>query len=355
MSNKRTRVAVVGVGEIGTRAHIPAYLHNKDVDLVALVDADERKVEKTAKKFGIKRYFSSIDELFQNQDVDAISICTPPNTHAEIALKALANDVHVLCEKPLATNTDDGKKLFEASRKKDKILMVGFNLRFQPNYEQTIRLIKSGRVGHVYLVECDNLSANPLITWSKSTWFFRPETGGGVLSDKGPHVFDLINYAFNDFPNAVSALSSTYFDSSVEDSCVCILEYPGNRIGIGKMSWLSSRYIEDLSVHGTSESVFASPSMLLEVNATDITEVALWRKTSKILVNMKFPNLPLFHRNRVNLFQSEIDHFVNQIRSGEKYSQSALNGLNVLITCEAARKSLENGEKISVLPIKQLK
>jgi len=270
-------------------------------------------------------------------------------------LKALANDVHVLCEKPLATNTDDGKKLFEASRKKDKILMVGFNLRFQPNYEQTIRLIKSGRVGHVYLVECDNLSANPLITWSKSTWFFRPETGGGVLSDKGPHVFDLINYAFNDFPNAVSALSSTYFDSSVEDSCVCILEYPGNRIGIGKMSWLSSRYIEDLSVHGTSESVFASPSMLLEVNATDITEVALWRKTSKILVNMKFPNLPLFHRNRVNLFQSEIDHFVNQIRSGEKYSQSALNGLNVLITCEAARKSLENGEKISVLPIKQLK
>ena len=353
MPNKKTRVAVVGVGGIGRREHIPAYLHNKDVDLVALVDADETKVKQTAKKFGVKKYFSSIDELFQNQDLEAISICTPPNTHAEIALKALTNDVHVLCEKPMATTTDDAKKMFEASREKEKILMVGFNLRFQPNYKRATSLILRGRLGHVYFVECNLLSPNPLLGWSKSPWFFRPESGGGVLIDKGPHVFDLINYIFSDFPCAVSALSSTYFDSPVEDSCVCVLEYPGNKIGIGIMSWLSSRYIENLSIHGTSQSLFVSPNLFLEVNATDIPEVSLWRNVTKLLISLKFPNFPLLQSTKVDTFQLEIDHFVKQIRSNQSYSPTALSGLNVLITCDAAKKSLETGKRIDFIPLKK--
>jgi len=352
MLTEKTRVAVVGAGEIGTRAHIPAYLNNKDVDLVALVDADEDKLLKAAKKFKIRNYFSSVDELFNHMKVDAISICTPPKTHAEIAVKAFANEIHVLSEKPMAISVDDGKAMYAASLKKEKILMIGFNLRFQPNYEKANKLIKAGRLGHVYLVESDNLSENPLLNWSKSPWFFKPEAGGGVLADKGPHVFDLINYVFDDFPTAISALASTYFDSSVEDSCVCTLEYPGNRIGIGKMSWLSSRYFEGLSIHGTAQSLFASPEMLLEVNATDIPEVARWRKTTEVLISMKFPNLPLFSHKKVDLFQSEIDHFVSQIRAGKKFSQSALNGLNVLITCDAAKKSLEKGAKIDIQPVR---
>ena len=350
----KTRLAVVGVGEIGTRAHIPAYLNNKNVDLVALVDTDETKVSKAAKKFKIKNHFSSVDDLFHNLQVDAISICTPPKTHAEIAIKAFANDVHVLSEKPMAISVDDGKAMYEASLKEEKILMIGFNLRFRPNYEKANKLIKSGRLGHVYFVESDNLSENPLLKWSKSPWFFRPEAGGGVLLDKGPHVFDLINYVFDDFPTAISALASTYFDSSVEDSCVCTLEFPGKRIGIGKMSWLSSRYMEGLSIHGTAQSLFASPEMLLEVNATEIPEVALWRKTSEVLIDMKFPNFPLLHHIKVDLFQIEIDHFVSQIRAGKKFSQSALNGLNVLITCDAAKKSLDKGAKINIQPIRKI-
>jgi UDP-N-acetylglucosamine 3-dehydrogenase len=355
MSNKKIRVAVIGVGGQGTRVHIPAYLHNKDVDLVALVDVDETKVKKDAKKFGIKKYFSSFDELLQNQNIEAASICTPPNTHAEIALKALANDIHVLCEKPMATNTDDARKMYEASVKKEKILMIGFNLRFQPNYERASDLVLRGRVGHVYLVECNILSSNPLLTWSKSPWFFNAESGGGVLVDKGPHVFDLINYIFSDFPIAVSALSSTYFSSSVEDSCICALEYPGPRIGIGKMSWLSSQYIESLSIYGTAQSVFASPYLFVESNATDIPQVSLWRKATESLIRLKFPNFPSLRGTKMtDSYQLEIDHFIKSIRNKQNYSPTALSGLNVLITCDAARKSIETGRKIGITPAKEL-
>ena len=351
MSSSKTRVAVIGAGEIGTKAHVPSYLGNKDVDLAALVDADEAKLKKASKKFGIRHCYSSVDELFQKQKIDAISICTPPNTHAEIALKAFENDVHVLCEKPLAAKADDGRRMFEASLKANKILMVGFNLRFQPNYKKARALIQSGVLGYIYLVECNMLDANPLLVWSKSTWFFKPEAGGGVLSDKGPHVFDLINYAFDDFPTAVSATATTYFDSSVEDSCVCTLEYPGNRIGIGKTSWLSSQYMESLHIHGTAQSLQASPEMLLRVNSTDIPEISMWRKSGTALFNMKFPNLPMRHITRPNLFQFEIDSFISKVRTGKKFCRSSINGLNTLITYEAAKKSIVTGQKISISPV----
>src|SRR3989339_1582494 len=108
MSDQKTKVAIVGAGEIGTRAHIPAYLHNNDVEIVGIVDADEAKLKKTAKKFKIAGCFSSIDELFEKCQVDAISVCTPPTTHAPIVLKALSKGIHVLCEKPMATSTEDG-------------------------------------------------------------------------------------------------------------------------------------------------------------------------------------------------------------------------------------------------------
>ena len=352
MANKKIRVAVIGVGGIGTGAHIPAYQRNKDAELVALVDADERKLKKAAKKFRIKNYYKSFDDLLQNQDIDAVSICTPPKTHAEIALKAFANDIHVLCEKPMASNADDGKKMYDVSRRKEKLLMVGFNLRFTPNYERAHRQVSNGRLGHIYLVECDNLSANPLLSYSKSPWFFDPESGGGVLLDKGPHVLDLINFVFDDFPIAVSAFSSNYFGCSVEDSCICALEYSGSRTGIGKMSWLSSQYVERLTVHGTGQSIFASPDMYLEENATDFPHISRWREASESLIRLKFPNFSFRQSAKVNAFQMEIDHFVNLIQSNHCSSPTALSGLNGLITIDAAKKSMETGNKISFVPIK---
>lgn len=346
MSNRKIRVAVIGIGQIATRAHIPAYISNKHVDLIALVDTDKRKAEGVGKKFGIKSCFSSVDELFENQNVDAVSICTPPSTHAEIALRAFSYGAHVLCEKTMATTVNDGKRMFEAAQEKGKILMVGFNLRFRPNYQRAKNLILRGRLGHVYCVEGQYLTPNPLLTWGKSRWFFRPEAGGGVLLDQGSHVFDLLNYVFGDFPYAVSAHGSTYLDSPVDDFCVCVLEYPKGRTGIGVMSWLSPEGIEYLSIQGTAQSLFVSPNLFLEVNPTDITEVLLWRRVSESLISLKFPNLPLLHDKKVNTYQLEINHFIQQIREDQKSPQSALNGLNVLIACEAAKKSLEGKKRI---------
>jgi predicted dehydrogenase len=352
MTSYRTKVAVIGVGEIGTKAHIPAYLRNGNVELVALVDADEKKLAKAAKKFRVKKSYSSLDELFKKEAVDAVSVCTPPTSHGKIVLEAFENGAHVLCEKPMATNPDDGKAMLEAAQKNERALMVGFNLRFVPNYIQTRKMIRSGCVGHPHFVEFNLQSPNPLIGWSKSPWFFSSQAGGGVLLDKGPHVFDMINFVLDDFPCSVSTVSSTYFDSSVEDSCVCVLEYPEKKIGIAAMSWLACRVIELLSIHGTSQTLFVSPEIFLPANLNELTPISLFRKASKLLVNMKYDNLPFLKSNKVDTFQLEIDEFINQIRSKKYNYSSALSGANVLITCDAAKRSMESGKKIDFVSLR---
>lgn len=355
MPDRKIKVAIIGIGNIATRTHIPAYLSNEYVELVALVDVDKKKVERTAKKFGIKKFYFSVEKLFEEQNLDAISICTPPHTHSEIALTAFARDVHVLCEKPLAITVNDGIAMYEAAEKKGKILSVGFNLRFRANYRNAKRLILSGGLGLVYFAEVNYLDQNPLITWGKSDWFFRPEMGGGVLADKGPHVFDMLNYIFGDFPCAISAQSSRYFSSSVEDFCSCTLEYPNNKIGIGVMSWLSSAGIESLSIQGSAQSLYVTPNLFLKVNSTDIPEVSLWKQTTEALIRMKFPNFPMIAKKKEDTHRLEINNFIKQVRQNNNSLESALNGLNVLITHEAAKKSLERKERVIIAPFKKPK
>lgn len=347
MLDKKIRVAIIGTGGIGKAEHIPAYLSNKHVRLIALVDIDKKKAERVARKFKVKKVFSSTNELFENEEVDAVSVCTPPDTHAKIVLKAFDHGAHVLCEKPLATDVESGKKMIKASKAKEKILMVGFHRRFTPNYQRAKRYISSGSLGHVYCIEDHFIQPNPLLGWAKSPWFFKSGVGG-VLLDLAPHVFDMLSYIFDDFPNAVSAYNSTYLDSPVEDCCVFLVEYPEGRLGVGLISWLSSTAMENLSIYGTAQNLFVSPSFFLKANPTDILEVSLLRAASESLLSLKFPNLSLLHTRRVNAYKLEIDHFIERIRKDVRPDASALNALSVLITCDMAKKAIEEKCRIEI-------
>ena len=331
---------MIGTGGIGKRVHIPAYLNNKHAHLVALVDTDKKKAKRTARKFNIDKVFSSVDDLFEKEEIDAVSVCTPPDSHASIVLKAFDYGADVLCEKPLAISLDDGKTMVRASRTKGKTLMVGFHRRFFPNYQEARECILRGDLGHVYCVEDHFIEPNPLFGWAKSEWFFRQGTGG-VLLDLAPHVFDMLNFMFDSFPTAVSAYASTFLDSPVEDACTFLVEYPEGRIGIGVVSWLSSMVTENINILGTGQDLYVSPSFFFKSNSMGVREVSLFRAASESLLSMKFPNLSMLRTRRANPYQREIDYFVECLRKGKRSQTSALNALSVLIACDATREAFE--------------
>jgi len=336
LPDRKIRVAVIGTGGIGRRVHVPAYKSNSNVDLVALVDTDEKRAKRVASKFHIRQVFSSTEELFKNAEIDAVSICTPPDSHAEIALKAFANGVHVFCEKPLANDLNAGSKMVKASKESDRILMVGFHRRFTPCYQNAKQCISRGDLGHVYCIEDQFIEPNPLFGWTKSDWFLSP-TVGGVLNDLGSHVFDMLNYLYEDYPVAISACNTTFLNSPVEEFSMFLVEYPNGRSGIGKISWLSSTVTEGIFVYGTAQNLFASPNFLVKINANDIPEMSLWRAASESLLSMKFPKLSFLRVQKGDPYQRELDYFIERVRKNGGFSKDALNALSVLATCKAAQ------------------
>jgi predicted dehydrogenase len=353
MLKGKIRVAIIGVGGIASTAHIPSFLSNSHSRLVALVDVDTKKASKVAKKFNVKKTFQSVDELFQEEEVDAVSICTPPDTHADIALKSFENGAHVLCEKPLATNIESGKRMVEAARTTQKILMVGFHRRFIPNYETAKRSILNGSTGHVYCVEDHFLEPNPLFGWGKSQWFLKPGVGG-VLQDLAPHVLDMFNYLFDDFPIAVSAYGTAYLHSPVEEICVFLVEYPKKRLGVGTVSWLSPTVTEYVNIYGTGQNLHVSPKFLLKISPNNIQEISLLRAAGESLISMKFPNMSLLTTKRANPYQREIDNFIERVRKKEISDSNALSALSVIAACDATKRALEKNCKIDIPPPEQL-
>ena len=108
MANK-LRVGIVGAGNIATSAHLPSYMELKDiVEVVAIADIVPERAQAAAEKFGIPHYFASVEELLANVDVDYIDICTWTAAHAPVCIAAAKAGKHILCEKPLAANLEQG-------------------------------------------------------------------------------------------------------------------------------------------------------------------------------------------------------------------------------------------------------
>lgn len=348
VENNVVKVAVIGAGAISSKAHLPCYQKNIHARVVAVVDSNIEAARKLSKKYKVKSVFSSVKDLFESAKVDALSICTPPNTHAEILQEALERKIDVLCEKPLADNFETGRKILEATSVSDSLVMIGFNRRFHSCYVQAREMIKGGLAGHIYLAEYSSLQGSPLMGWTKSSWPYE-EGVGGSLNDQGSHVFDILNWFLGE-PISVLASSFAYSESAVDEFCVATVEYDKS-VGIGEMSWLSSCRIESLAMHGTGRSMYVSPSprFFLDINPSDILETSLWRSSSKALVNKTKQSL--LPRDE-STYKKEIDYFINCVRKRRKPSLDVSAGLKALAVTEAAKQSIKKKTKIYVSSVR---
>jgi UDP-N-acetylglucosamine 3-dehydrogenase len=344
---EKINVAVIGAGAIAKNVHVPIYKSNSLVQLSAIVDNDVDRARKLAKKYRIKNYYQTCDELFRKEKIDAVSICTPPNSHEEIALKAFDNGAHVLCEKPLTTSIESGVRMVKASESKRKILTLGSHRRFLPNYVFAKKNMLAGNLGKVYLIQDHFLEPHPLFGWAKSPWYVEPGVGG-VIGDIGSHVFDTLNFFFDDYPVSVSALSSTHLNSKVEETCAFLVEYPNHRIGIGTISWQSPKVVEYTNIYGTGRSISVSPIYFLRSNPSQVEEITVLRASIESLVSMKFPKMSVINTERGDPYQAEIGDFIHQVETVAYTKSTALNALAVLEACEAAKESSLYNRRVEI-------
>jgi predicted dehydrogenase len=338
------KVAVVGAGAVAKKFHLPCYRKNRFSRIEAVVDVDAKRAKNVARRFRVKNWYSSFQELLDSKkDIDAISICTPPNFHSADAVAALDRGISVLCEKPLASTLSDGQKILDSVRKSTASFMMGFNRRFNPNYQHTKYLASMGKMGRIYFTEYRSLQQSPLVGWSKADWFYS-ETDGGCLRDQGPHVFDILNW-FLGKPMSVYAKKFTNLETTVDESCFATVRYDSGNIGIGVMSWLSPDKIEQLQVLGTSANVIATPEILLELKGGTLPDIALMKASSPMYM-ARLKNVLGIEKS--STFQSEINYFISCITKGRKPALTIQDGFQALALTCAAKRSLQQGKEVAV-------
>lgn len=182
---KRLKMGLIGVGGIAESRHIPSYQKwNNDVEIVGVQDVNLSRAKDIAERYAIPNVFEDYVELFKH--VDAVTICTPNKFHETIAVAALNHGVHVLCEKPMAMNAKEGKRMVEAAERNHCILMIGYHYRFI----DAVMLAKEsmGEVGSPIVTRVQALRQRKVPGWG--VFINKQLQGGGSLIDWGCHLLD---------------------------------------------------------------------------------------------------------------------------------------------------------------------
>lgn len=200
------KVGIIGNGGIAN-AHMDGYKALGDeVELVACCDINFPKAQAYAEKYGIPNCYDNCYDMFKNHQLDVVSVCTWNNAHAECSIAALNAGCNVLCEKPMAMNTEEALKMKEAAEKNGKLLMIGFVRRQGNDAAAAIDYIKKGFVGDIYYAKASYLRRCGF----PGGWFGNKElSGGGPLIDLGVHVIDLSRYIMG-CPKPVTVFGATF-------------------------------------------------------------------------------------------------------------------------------------------------
>lgn len=236
----KLQVGVIGCGSIARHRHLPEYAHNHRVEIRAVCDTVEERVQETAAKYGAKAY-TDYKELLKDPEIQAVSVCLPNYLHASVTIAALEAGKHVLCEKPMAVSSAEAEAMIQAAKKADKRLMIGQNQRFMPAHIKAKQLLHSGRLGAVLTFRTEFSHGGPE-GWSidgAKSWFFRKEEAlVGSMGDLGVHKSDLIRWLLEDEVVSVGAHIATLEKvATVEDNAVCTLQMRSGAIGTLTASW----------------------------------------------------------------------------------------------------------------------
>ena len=200
--DKKIRLGVIGCGGIANSKHMPAEKRNPASEMVAFCDIVEERALKARDDFGSPdgKVCTDYRELLSDKSIDAVLVLTPNNEHCRITVDALNAGKHVLCEKPMAMNYEEAKKMLAARDKSGKVLTIGYQNRFRTDALYLKKLADEGMFGDIYYAEALAIRRRAVPTWGVFT--DKEKQGGGPLIDIGTHALDLTLFMMNNYEPA---------------------------------------------------------------------------------------------------------------------------------------------------------
>lgn len=334
----------IGVGLIGTGwvsdVHAHAFRQLDEARVVAVASRDADRGRAFAKRHDIARSYLDHRELVRDTAVDVVVIGVPNQLHMQIALDAAAEKKHVICEKPLATNLEDGQRMVEACARAGVMLAVAEELCFVPKFVRAKQILDAGGLGRPYQVHQREQHDGP-----HSRWFYeRDLAGGGALLDMGVHGIEAARWVLGR-PRAKSVFAHLsnrlHPDSVLEDHCTVLVEFDNDVLAVIEPSWALKGGMEShLDLFGTEGVLY-----------TD-----LLRGTGMRMYSERAVETDPFHSLHwstpdadwlwTNGYPQEMRHFLSCVRSGNPPLVGGEDGLAQLEICYAAYASAARGARV---------
>ena len=306
------RIGVIGCGGIAGQ-HVRGYQECADVTIAAGADVD---LQRAAGMAGADHAYTSFQEMLDKETLDAVSVCTPPNSHKDTVCASLEAGLAVLCEKPLAPNAAQAQQMVECARRNGKLLVTAFCHRFHEPVMRAREIIASGKIGKVIMFR-NRFGGKMDMT---KVWFSDPAvSGGGTIPDTSVHSIDLFRYLVGNPTKVAGAVATADSRYKVEDCSVILLQTPDGAMGTIEASWTSPGSANVIEVYGTDGAVvvdYSKPGVRFMLAGSNE-----WQEE---------PN------TKPDRFIRQAQHFVDCVRNGSKPVVDGADGLRAAQIIDAA-------------------
>jgi len=329
------RFGLLGAGRIG-KVHAKAVSSNARAELVAVADAMPEAASALAGQYGAQ--VRTIEAIETASDIDAVIICTPTDTHADLIERFSRAGKAIFCEKPIDLDVERVKACLRVVDETGATLMVGFNRRFDPHFQAVKQAIADGQIGDVEMVTI--ISRDPGAPPADYV-----KRSGGIFRDMTIHDFDMARFLLGEEIETVSAQASVLVDKAIgeagdfDSASIMLATASGRHATISNSRRATYGYDQRIEVHGSKGAVAAEnqrPVSIEIANAEGYTR----------------PPLHDFFMTRyTEAYTREISHFIDCVESKSPAAPSGADGLIALALADAALKSVSEGRAVKVSEI----
>jgi myo-inositol 2-dehydrogenase/D-chiro-inositol 1-dehydrogenase len=326
------RFGLLGAGRIG-KVHAKAVSGDANATLVAVADAFPQAAEAIASAYGCE--VRTIEAIEAAKDIDAVVICTPTDTHADLIERFARAGKAIFCEKPIDLDVARVKACIKVVEETGAKLMVGFNRRFDPHFMAVRKVIDEGKIGDVEMVTITSRDPGaPPVDYIKRS--------GGIFRDMTIHDFDMARFLLGEEIDTVTAQASVLVDPAIgaagdyDSVSVMLSTASGKHATISNSRRATYGYDQRIEVHGSKGMLSAG-----NVHETTLT----FAGASGISAD---PAQNFFLERYAGAYRMEIEAFIDCIVDGRKPTPDGLDGLKAQLMADAATKSRETGKPVRI-------
>ena len=324
--------AVIGVGRLGL-VHANNLVHHiPDVKVKSIVASRMESAEKTARSLGVSKWTNNVQEIFEDEDIDAVIIVTPTNTHANLIIQAAKHRKHIFVDKPITETVEEADEVIQVLDTYKVHCQVGFMRRFDPAYLAAKKRIEAGDIGKpIYFKGLSRDPGSPPESYIK--------TSGGIFLDLCIHEYDIARFLLGSEVNSIQTFGEALIHPFMKkygdvDQSLSYLQFDNGA---------------SADIEGSRNSTFGYDIRAEIVGTEGMIQIGSIQDNHNIILSNKqayHDNIPDFSTKFKTAFLKELEYFVKCVKTNSKPSVNEIDGKIALQISEAATKSYQNKEKV---------